>query len=124
MSRRAPNVLLTLLGVVGLVLKSRYPGPARDLVQSYGGNLAASFAVYFLARQVTDLAKLPRALAAVLAFLAVQLFEVFDGFGVMSNVYDPVDLAANTVGIGIAVAVDAVVTRASGLRAGASGPRR
>ncbi len=111
MSRMALNVLLTLLGVAGLVVKGRYPGPARDLVHSYGGNLAASFAVYFLASQATDLARLPRALAAVLAFLAVQLFEVFDGFGLMSNVYDPVDLAANTVGIGIAVAVDAVVTR-------------
>ncbi len=124
----ARNVLFVLLGVAGLVLKGRYSGPASDLVHSYGGNIAASFAAYFWAKLVTATfvvrfladgahrdqvapSNLPRVLAAGLALLLVQLFEVFDGFGLMSNVYDRLDLAANTVGIAIAFAVDAVVER-------------
>ncbi len=122
----ARNVLFVLLGVGGLVLKGRYSGPGQDLVHSYGGNVAASLAVYFWARLATgpfaarflaDLARreqrlnlkasLPRMLAAGLALVIVQLFEVFDGFGVMTNVYDRVDFAANAAGIAIALALDA-----------------
>lgn len=113
MSRRALNVLFVLLGVGGLVLKGQYSGPAHDLVQSYGGNVAASFAVYFWAKLVTDRSNFPRALAAGLALVVVQLFEVFDGFGLMHNVYDRYDFAANTAGIGLAVTLDAVVKRMS-----------
>ncbi len=124
----ARNVLFVLLGVAGLVLKGRYSGHASELVHSYGGNVAASFAAYFWAKLVTATfvvrfladgahrdqvapSNLPRVLAAGLALLLVQLFEVFDGFGLMSNVYDRLDLAANTVGIAMAFAVDAVVER-------------
>ena len=122
----ARNVLFVLLGVGGLVLKGRYSGPGQDLVHSYGGNVAASFAVYFWARLATgrfaarSLAhgarreqrlalkwNLPHVLAAGLALVIVQLFEVFDGFGVMTNVYDRFDLLANTAGIAIAFALDA-----------------
>jgi len=125
------HVIFVMLGVGGLVLKHRYSGPASDLVHSYGGNVAASFAVYFWARLATAsfLAahrarrgerlgrKLSGLLAAGLALLIVQLFEVFDGFGVMSNVYDRVDFAANTIGIAIAVALDAAARRAGRRRA-------
>lgn len=117
----ARNILFVMIGVGGLVSKGWYSGPARDLVHSYGGNVAASFAVYFWARIATAsfLAagrgrreqrlgpKLARLLAAGLALLVVQLFEVFDGFGVMTNVYDRVDFVANTAGIAIALALDA-----------------
>ena len=116
MSSRARDVLFVLLGVGALVLKSQYAGPADGLVHNYGGNVAASFAVYFLARRVTARWRRPGASAAALAFVAVQLFEVLDGFGVMTNVYDPVDLAANTAGIALAAALDGIVTRASGGR--------
>ncbi len=116
MSRRALDVLLVLLGVGGLLLKGRYSGPAHDLVHSYAGNVAASFAVYFLAKRVTARSKLPRASAAAVAFVVVQLFELLDGFGVMKNVYDRFDLAANSVGIALAITVDIVVERMSGGR--------
>ncbi|MGE5357519.1 MAG: hypothetical protein ACM3NQ_00765 [Bacteroidales bacterium] len=122
----ARNVLFLLVGAGGLVLKGWYSGPADDLIHSYGGNVAASFAVYFWgklvtvplgARFVADRAhrehvsspNLPRVLAAGLALLVVQLFEVFDGFGLMANVYDRLDLAANTVGVAIAFALDVAV---------------
>ncbi len=121
----ARHVVWIMVGIAGLVLKGRYSGPAHDLVHSYGGNVAASFAVYFWARLATApfleadgarrggrvAPKLARLLAAGLALLIVELFEVFDGFGVMSNVYDRVDLAANAAGIAIALAVDALVRR-------------
>jgi hypothetical protein len=97
-------------------LKGQYSGPADALVHSYGGNIAASFAVYFLAKRVTARSNFPRASAAALAFMVVQLFEVFDGFGLMTNVYDRLDLAANAVGIVVAITLDAVVKRMSGVR--------
>jgi hypothetical protein len=113
LSRRALDVFFVLLGVGGLVLKGRYSGPAQVLVHSYGGNVAASFAVYFLAKHATARRDVSRASAAALAFIVVQLFELLDGFGVLSNVFDRFDLAANTVGIAIAIALDVVVTRRS-----------
>jgi hypothetical protein len=116
MSRRAQDVLFVLLGVSGLVFKGQYSGPADELVQSYGGNIAASFAVYFLAKRVTARSNLARAFAAALAFMVVQLFELLDGFGIMTNVYDRLDLAANTAGIALAVAVDVIVKRRGGDR--------
>ncbi len=98
------------------MLKGHYAGPADELVQSYGGNVAASFAVYFLARRVTARSHLPRASAAALAFMVVQLFEVLDGFGLMKNVYDRLDLVANTAGIALAITLDVIVRRMSGAR--------
>ena len=115
MSQRVLDVLFVLLGVGGLVLKGQYSGPARDLVHSYGGNVAASFAVYFLAKRVTARSSLPRASAAAIAFTVVQLFELLDGFGFMKNVYDRLDLAANTAGIALAFILD-VVKRIGGDR--------
>ncbi len=116
MSQRALNILFVLAGVAGLVLKGQYSGPAHALVHSYGGNVAASFAVYFLARRATTWSNVSRAVAAGLALVVVQLFEVFDGFGLMTNVYDRVDFVANVAGIAIAVALDTVVNRVSGGR--------
>lgn len=120
MTRRAQDVLFVLLGVAGLVLKGQYSGPADELVQSYGGNVAASFAVYFLAKRATARSNLPRASAAALAFIVVQLFEVLDGFGLMTNVYDRLDLAANTAGIALAITLDFIVKRMTGGRSPAT----
>ncbi len=122
----ARNVLFVIIGVAALVLRGRYSGPGHDLVHSYGGNVAVSFAAYFwaliatspfAARFLADPARreqrlnlkssLPRMLAAGLALVVVQLFELLDGFGVMTNVYDPFDLVANTAGTAIAFALDA-----------------
>ena len=116
MSRSAQDVLFVLLGVGGLVLKGQYSGPADDLVHSYGGNVAASFAVYFLAKRVGARSNLPHASAAALAFMVVQLFEMLDGFGLMKNVYDRLDFAANTAGIALAITLDVIAKRMSGGR--------
>ena len=110
------TVFFVLLGVAGLVLKRHYAGPHQELVHSYGGNMAASFAVYFVVSNLRrpdylavlgTLSKHSRLLTAAAALLVVELFEVTNGFGVMTNVYDPVDLVANACGVAFAVAVDA-----------------
>lgn len=111
---RVRNVVLALLGAAVLVLKPAYLGPCEEAVQSYAGNVAVSFALYFAAINATARFRRPRVVAALAALVAVEAFEISDGFGVMTNVVDPVDLAANIVGIALAVAVDVLTAR--GLR--------
>ncbi len=105
---KARNVLLVLLGVAALVMKSRYSGPFPQIVHNYGGNLAASFAVYFMIGIVVLNRKYGRLLSASVAFLAVGLFEATDGFWLMTNVYDPVDFVGDALGVGVAFVVDTV----------------
>lgn len=101
-------VLFVLAGTTVLALKSRYRGPLAPLFHDYGGNVAASFAVYFLAALAAFRLGKGRWLAAASALLVVELFEVADGFGVMANVFDPLDLLANAMGIGLAFVVDSL----------------
>jgi hypothetical protein len=103
---KARNVLFILLGVAALVLKRHYSGPFVGIVHSYGGNIAASFAVYFVVRILTSGWRYGRLVTAGITLLIVELFEAADGFGVMTNVYDPVDFAANAVGVVLALALD------------------
>lgn len=106
------TVLFVLLGVAALVLKPYYHGPLAQVLYSYGGNFAVSFAVYFLAAIVATRLRWGRFAAAASALLIVEAFEVTNGFGVMSNVYDPVDLVANAAGVGVALTVDLAAQRA------------
>lgn len=109
------NVAFTLLGAAGLVLKRHYTGPLSDLVYRYGGNVCVSFAIYFNARLVPLPGRYNRLVSAALALLVVEAFELTDGFfGLMANTYDPLDLVANAVGVGLAVALDLLVSRSSG----------
>jgi len=112
MKRR--NVLFVLLGVAGLLLKRRYAGPYQELVLSHGGNVAASFAVYFIVLNLPFPPRYARPCAAGLALAVVELFEATNGFGVMSNTYDPLDFAANAVGIALALALDVATGRGGG----------
>jgi hypothetical protein len=109
--RSERRVVLVLLGAAGLVLKASYQGPLAEVVHSYAGNVAASFAVYFLAAIAASRRGAGSLAAAAVALAIVEAFEVTDGFGVMSNVYDPVDLLANAAGVGVALAVDGVARR-------------
>ena len=111
-TRKVRNVCFVLLGAAALVLKGQYSGPFAETVYSYGGNVTASFAVYFLVGILPIRLRFRRLLTAGIALLVVELFEALDGFGVMSNVHDLTDFAANAVGIGLALAID---TAASGI---------
>ncbi len=110
--QKALCVLFVLLGVAALVLKHSYHGPLEEVVRSYGGNIIASFAVYFLGLLAVSPLGLGRLAAAGAALAAVEAFEITDGFfGVMSNTFDPLDLLANAVGIGAALGADLLVRR-------------
>jgi hypothetical protein len=111
---RVRNVVFALVGTAILVLKPAYHGPGEVAVQSYAGNVAVSFTLYFAAITATGRFRRPRLLASVAVLVVVEAFELCDGFGVMANVVDPVDLVANMVGIALAVAVDVLTAR--GLR--------
>jgi hypothetical protein len=111
---KARNVLFVLLGVAGLVFKRHYSGPDWEIVRSYGGNIAASFAAYFVITCLPFCSRFRRLLAGGLTLAVVELFEVSNGFGVMTNVYDRVDFAANAVGIALALAVDSMTSPTSG----------
>jgi hypothetical protein len=107
---KARSVLLVLLGVAILVMKRHYSGPFVDIVHNYGGNLSASFAVYFVIRIMTSGWRYGRLLTASSALLVVGLFEATNGFGVMTNVYDPADFVANALGVGLALVVDTLAS--------------
>lgn len=105
------NVTLAVLGAIILVLKPLYHGPAEPLFYSYAGNFSVSFALYFAAVNATAKYRRPRLIAGLATLLAVEAFEATNGFGVMSNTYDPVDFAANAAGIAFAIVVDVMTSR-------------
>ena len=105
------NVTFALLGAAALVLKHLYAGVGERVVHAYAGNFVVSFALYFAFLGAVLRFRYPRPLAAVVVFAVVTAFEVTNGFGVMANVYDPFDIAANAAGIGFAVLVDMVSWR-------------
>jgi hypothetical protein len=100
------NIALDLLGVAVLVLKGRYSGPGELFIGAYAGNISVSFALYFVAMFLMRPSPRGRASAALVVLASVTLFEITDGFGVMANVYDALDLVANAAGICLAVVVD------------------
>ena len=111
---RLRNVIFALLGAGGLMAKRSYAEPLRDFVYSYGGNLSVSFGLYFAVVNATERYRQPRLAAALIVLAAVTSFELTDGFGVMENVYDPGDLPANAVGVGVAVLSDFLTGRLVG----------
>ncbi|MGB2964757.1 MAG: hypothetical protein WBB69_12310 [Anaerolineales bacterium] len=110
-SHRMHNLVFILLGVLVLLFKKAYTGPSAELVNNYGSNFSVSFAVYFIAYLGFNSLPYPRLISATGALLAVELFELLNGFGVMSNVYDPWDYLANALGIGLALGIDLLLTK-------------
>ena len=102
------NVTFALLGAAALVFKQSYTAVGEPFVHAYAGNFVVSFALYFAFLGAMLRFRHPRLLASVAVFAVVTAFELTDGFGVMANVYDPFDIAANAAGIGFAVLVDMV----------------
>jgi hypothetical protein len=107
---RIRNVFFVLLATGLFLLKRQYSGPFEILIHSYAGNIFASFAVYinFLNLSVPHRSK--RLLAALLALICVESFELFNGFGLMSNTYDAFDLLANAFGVGCAYGLDKILS--------------
>ena len=105
------DVVMAVPGAAALVLKQSFHGPLEEFVYLYAGNFSVSFALYFAAINATGKYARPRLLATSATPLAVEFFEITNGFGVMTNVFDRFDLLANAAGIGIAFLVDAATTR-------------
>jgi hypothetical protein len=110
-TRHVRNLLFILAGVFVLVFKPQYSGPMEDLVYAYASNISVSFGVYFILLLGLEQLPLTRLLAVIGALLAVELFELTNGFGLMSNTYDPMDYFANALGISLALVVDLLLDR-------------
>ena len=100
------NVLFILLGVLVLVLKHNYNGPYLEIVKSYSGNLSVSFAIYFIVGFSSNNWGKNKFITAAIALIIVELFEITNGFGIMTNVFDTIDLFANLIGIILALVLD------------------
>jgi hypothetical protein len=105
------NLLFILSGALVLMLKHNYSGPYTEIVKSYSGNISVSFAVYFIICFSSDSWKKNRFITALIALLAVELFEITNGFGIMTNVFDAIDLLANLIGVGLALGLDLLLNR-------------
>ena len=112
---RVRNMALAVAGAAVLVFSGSYSGPLEQVVHSYAGNVAVTFALYFAAVSSTHRLGWRSRLVAALATLAVvTAFEITRGFGLTANVYDPLDLLANGAGVGLAVVVDVLSSRLPG----------
>ena len=96
---------MVLAGVAALLIKSWFLNSTGSLAHAYLGNVAASFAVFFVVAFAAA-PKLHRIWIAALALAIVEAFELTDGFGLMTNVYDPFDYLANVLGVALACLVD------------------
>lgn len=94
-----------------LILKQKYNGPYPEIIKSYLGNFSVSFAVYFIVQFIDHLWKTKKVITALIAIVVVSLFEFTDGFGVMTNVYDKIDLLVNFGGVLLALVLDRFTTR-------------
>ncbi len=104
------NILLVLVGVAGLLIKEPLSASMGELVYSYLGNVTVSFAVYFIV-SIGARSRLGRVAIAAIALVMVEGFELTNGFGVMTNVYDPFDYLANALGVALACFVDVILAR-------------
>jgi len=108
------NIFMILAGTAGLLIKrwvsGSLSGSLSELAYSYLGNLAVSFAVYFNV-SILPRGRMNRVTIAVIALVVVEGFELTNGFGVMTNVYDPFDYLANALGVALAYLVDVVSAR-------------
>lgn len=120
---RARDVAFVMLGVLALVAKRHLAVLGGPLVRDYGGNVAASFAAVFVLKLPFVDARFRLAAAAALALVAATSFEFTDGFGFMSNTYDPGDYLANVVGVGLALAVEGIAALVAHRRARSTGAR-
>lgn len=110
MHLRTRNVLMVLVGVAALLIKSWFRDTIGSLAHAYPGNAGVSFAVFFLVA-IAAAPKRHLIWVAAIALTIVEAFELTDGFGVMTNVYDPFDYLANALGVALAGCVDFISTR-------------
>jgi hypothetical protein len=106
------NLLLALPAFVLFLFKKQYAGPFQDVIQSYAGNVTISFFLYFVClKQCLTLPRFGRFAAAAVVLVCVESFELFDGFGFMTNIYDSFDFIANVIGVSLALSLDTLLSK-------------
>ncbi len=108
-SHRTRNLIFIFLGVLVLLFKRYYAGPCAELFYRYASNFSVSFAIYFIAQLGFYPLPYPKLVSAAGALLAVEIFELTNGFGIMLNFYDPWDYFANALGVGLALGIDLLI---------------
>ncbi len=103
------NLLFITIAICAFLLKTQYNGPYKELFISYWGNFWISFAVYFIVGVSNKYWRTNDFVTATIAILIVELFELTDGFGVMENVYDPIDLIINIWGVALAITAEIIL---------------
>ncbi|MBI5033278.1 MAG: hypothetical protein HZB51_22390 [Chloroflexi bacterium] len=91
-----------------------YKGLARERgeVDKRGSDFLSISSVLARPALIAARAGLNRVTIAVIALLVVEGFEFTNGFGIMTNVYDPFDYLANALGVALAYFVDVLSARA------------
>ena len=107
---RIRSIILVLVGISGLLIKRRFSGSLGEVAYCYLGNVSVSFSVYYLV-SLAARGRFNKVAYVLIALVALESFELTDGFGIMSNVYDQNDLIANAIGVAIALVVDVVLDR-------------
>lgn len=107
---RLHSIILVLVGVLALLIKRWLSASLGEMAYCYLGNVSVSFSVYYLVL-LGARARFNRVVYILIALLIVESFELTDGFGIMSNVYDQNDLMANAIGVAIALVVDVAIGR-------------
>jgi hypothetical protein len=67
--------------------------------------------VFFIAQFGFSALPYPRIFSTIGSLLAMEFFELTNGYGMMSNVYDPCDYLANALGIGLALGIKSLINR-------------
>ena len=109
-ARRTTYLIVVFLGVLVLLAKSWFSDWLPEVIIAYAGNVSVSFAIYFIFRLGSS-NKLNKVICALLAMAVVGFFELTNGFGFMANVYDPMDLIADALGISLALLADVLTER-------------
>ena len=110
-TKRFRNLAFVLFGVFVLIFKRYYSGPFGELIFAYGSNISVSFSIYFVFLIGLEVLAQTRLLAVLGSLVIVELFELTNGFGVLSNTYDPMDYIANALGITLALVADLLFDR-------------
>ncbi len=109
--KKLRSIFFIFIAIAALLFKKHYVGPEREIVISYLGNVSASFAVFFIVSINSSKWKDKNWITALLALLIVELFELTNGFGIMSNTFDPIDLIANLGGVLLALGLNLTITK-------------
>ena len=105
------NLLLTGIGVGGLLFCRHYYGPMGDIFHSYGANITFSFGAYFIFKFFRLPPTDKKYMNAAYTLSGVSATEIAQGIGFYRGTYDPLDFFVNAAGIALALGIDIIISR-------------